>query len=148
MRTPPQDMYFKGALMLNTLRNVVNDDARWFALLHDLYQRFKYQNISTDDIVAFFNQRTGKNLTPIFDQYLRHTAIPTLEVKFDAEAGTVAYRWKADEPGFAMPIRVGTKGAWQIIQPTTTEWKTMPTRLTKDSFDVATDLYFVNIVKQ
>jgi len=147
MRTPPQDMYFKGALMLNTLRNVVNDDGRWFALLHDLYQRFKYQNITTDDIVAFFNQRTGKNLTPIFDQYLRHTALPTLELKFDAEAGTVAYRWKADEPGFAMPIRVGSKGAWQIVMPTTTEWKTMPTRLTKDSFDVATDLYFVNVLK-
>jgi aminopeptidase N len=148
MRTPPQDMYFKGALMLNTLRNVVNDDARWFKLLHDLYQRFKYQNISTDDIVAFFNQRTGRDLTPVFDQYLRHTAIPTLELKFDAEAGTVAYRWKADEAAFAMPIRVGSKGAWQIIQPTTTGWKTMPTRLAKDSFEVATDLYFVNVVKQ
>jgi hypothetical protein len=47
-----------------------------------------------------------------------------------------------------MPIRVGSKGAWQIVMPTTTEWKTMPTRLTKDSFDVATDLYFVNVVKQ
>lgn len=147
MRTPPQDMYFKGALMLNTLRNVVNDDARWFKLLHDLYQRFKYQNITTDDIVAFFNQRTGKNLTPVFNQYLRHTALPTLELKFNAEARTVAYRWQADEPGFAMPIRVGAKGDWRIVQPTTSKWKTMPTRLTPETFDVATDLYFVNVVK-
>jgi aminopeptidase N len=148
MRTPPQDMYFKGALMLNTLRNVVNDDRRWFALLHDLYQHFKYKNISTDDIVAFFNQRTGRNLTPVFNQYLRHTAIPTLELKFDSAAKTVSYRWKADEPGFAMPIRIGTKGAWQIVEPTTAKWKTMPARLTPETFDVATDLYFVNVVKQ
>jgi len=147
MRTPPQDMYFKGALMLNTLRNVVNDDVRWFKLLHDLYQRFKYQNITTDDIVAFFNQQTGRNLTPVFNQYLRHTALPTLELTFNAESGTVAYRWQADERGFAMPIRVGSKSAWQIVEPTT-EWKEMPTRLTKDTFDVATDLYFVNVVKQ
>jgi aminopeptidase N len=148
MRTPPQDMYFKGALMLNTLRNVVNNDARWFALIHDLYQHFKYQNISTDDIVAFFNQRTGRNLTPVFNQYLRHTALPTLELKFDSTAKTVSYRWQTDEPGFAMPIRVGAKGAWQIVEPVTDKWKTMPTRLTPSTFDVATDLYFVNVVKQ
>ena len=148
MRTPPQDMYFKGALMLNTLRNVVNDDTRWFALLHDLYQHFKYQNISTDDIVAFFNQRTGRNLTAVFNQYLRHTALPTLELRFDSTAKTVSYRWQADEPGFAMPIRIGAKGAWQIVEPTTSKWQTMPTRLTPATFDVATDLYFVNVVKQ
>src|SRR5215469_15215670 len=41
--TPPQDMYFKGALFINTLRSVVDDDQRWFALIHDLYQHFKYQ---------------------------------------------------------------------------------------------------------
>jgi aminopeptidase N len=145
MRTPPQDMYFKGALMLNTLRNVVNDDTRWFKLLHDLYQHFKYQNITTDDIIAFFNQQTGRNLTPVFNQYLRHTALPTLELKFDSAAKTVSYRWQADEPGFAMPIRVGAKGAWQIVQPTTTEWKTMSTQLTPATFEVATDLYFVNV---
>src|SRR4029079_4860660 len=32
---PPQDMYFKGALFLNTLRSVVNDDQRWWKVLHD-----------------------------------------------------------------------------------------------------------------
>ena len=141
---PPQDMYFKGALFLNTLRSVIDDDKRWFALIHDLYQHFKYQNIMTEDIVAFFNSRTGRNLTPIFDQYLRHTALPVLELKF--ADGTVSYRWKADEAGFAMPIRVGTKDNWQVIQPTT-EWQTMKTSLKKDDFQVATDLYFVDVNK-
>ena len=145
--TPPQDQYFKGALFLNTLRSIVDDDKKWFALLHDLYQHFKYQNIMTEDIVAFFNQRTGINLTPIFDQYLRHTAIPTLELKFDAAQGTVDYRWKADEAGFAMPVQVGTKEHWQKIQPTT-EWQTMKTKLTKDQFEAATDLYYINVEKQ
>ena len=28
----------------------------------------------TEDVVAFFNKQTGRNLTPIFDQYLRHAA--------------------------------------------------------------------------
>jgi aminopeptidase N len=101
----------------------------------------------TEDVVAFFNKATGKNLTPIFDEYLRHAALPTLELTFDDAKGTVAYRWKADEKDFAMPIRVGKKDAWQIITPTT-EWKTMKTTLKKDEFDVATDLYYVNVTKQ
>ncbi|MFI5094503.1 MAG: M1 family peptidase, partial [Candidatus Acidiferrales bacterium] len=144
---PPQDMYFKGALFLNTLRSVVNDDPRWWKLIHDFYQHFKYKNIMTEDVVQFFNQRTGMNLTPIFNQYLRHTAIPTLELKFDEAAGTVSYRWKVDESGFAMPVRVGKRERWQIIEATT-EWQTMKTPLSKDQFDVATDLYYVNVVKQ
>ena len=145
--TPPQDMYFKGALFLNTLRSVVNNDAEWWALLHDFYQHFKYQNIMTEDIVSYFNQQTGMNLTPIFDQYLRHTAIPTLELKFNEAEGTVDYRWQADEPDFAMPVRVGKKTDWQIIQATT-YWQTMKTPLKKNDFDVATDLYFINVSKQ
>jgi aminopeptidase N len=144
---PPQDQYFKGALFLNTLRSVINDDPRWFKLIHDLYQHFKYKNIMTEDIVAFFNQKTGKDFTPIFNQYLRHTAIPTLELKFNAGEGTVAYRWNVDEPGFAMPVRVGEKDNWQVIQATT-DWQTMKTPLAKDEFDVATDLCYINVDKQ
>jgi len=46
-----------------------------------------------------------------------------------------------------MPVRVGKKDNWQIIDATT-EWKTMPTSLKKDDFDVATDLYYVNVTKE
>jgi aminopeptidase N len=144
--TPPQDMYFKGALFLNTLRSVVNDDRRWWALIHGYYQHFKYRNIMTEDVVAYFNRKTGMNLTPVFDQYLRHTALPTLELTFDDAKGRVSYRWKADEPGFAMPVRVGTKDHWQIIRPTT-GWQTMETPLRQDQFEVATDLYYVNVAR-
>jgi aminopeptidase N len=101
----------------------------------------------TEDMVQYFNEHTGMDLTPVFNQYLRHTAIPTLELKFDDSKGTVSYRWKVDEAGFAMPVRVGQKDHWQIIHATT-EWQTMPTTIKKDDFDVATDLYYVNVDKQ
>lgn len=100
----------------------------------------------TEDIVAYFNRKTGRNLTPVFNQYLRRTMIPALELKFDEANGTVSYRWKADEPGFVMPVRVGTKDRWQIIEPTT-EWKTMKTPLKKADFAVATDLYYVDVIR-
>lgn len=143
-RTPPQDMYFKGALFLNTLRSIVDDDARWWALVREAYQRFKYRNIMTEDLVAFFNERLGRDLTPVFDQYLRRTAIPVLELAFHPDEGTVSYRWKAGERAFAMPVRIGAGGRWQLLEPTT-DWQTRPTDLTKDTVQVATDLYYVDV---
>lgn len=142
-RTPNQDMYFKGALFLNTLRNMVNDDARWWKLVRDTYDRFKYQNILTEDLVRFFSAELKQDMTPIFDQYLRRANLPTLELTFDEKAGTVSYRWKADERGFAMPIKVGARGNWQVIQPTA-DWQTMPNQLGK-SLEAATELFYVNV---
>jgi aminopeptidase N len=142
---PPQDQYFKGALMINTLRSVIGDDAKWFADIHDFYQRFKYQNIMTEDVVQWWNERTGLNLTPFFDEYLRHAALPVLELHFDAAKSTMSYRWKADEEGFAMPVKVGDPQHWTLVTPVTKEWKSMPWTGSKDDFKVATDLYFVDV---
>lgn len=142
-RTPNQDMYFKGALFLHTLRSMVNDDARWWKLVRDTYDHFKYQNIMTEDIVRFFSAELKQDMTPIFDQYLRRANLPTLELTFDEKAGTVSYRWNADERGFAMPIKVGTNGNWQVITPRA-DWQTMPTKLGK-SMAVATELFYVNV---
>jgi aminopeptidase N len=144
--TPPGDQYFKSALFINTLRSIVNDDEKWWALLHDFYQHFKYQTIMTEDVVAYFNQKTGRNLTPIFNQYLRHTAIPVLELEFGPAAGVVRYRWRTDEPGFAMPVRVGTRDRWDIIKPTS-EWQWLKSPLSKESFGAATDLYYIEVKK-
>ena len=137
--------------MLNTLRSVIDDDAKWFADIHDFYQHFKYQQIMTEDVVAWWNQRTGMNLTPFFDEYLRHAAIPVLELEVDKTAGMVSYKWKADEAGFAMPIRIGTPGNWTAVTPLTTKWRTRPFRDEwKDDESVVADgdFYYVNVQKQ
>lgn len=143
-RSPSQDQYFKGALFLNTLRHVVDDDVKWRKLLKGFFQRFKYRNIVTEDVVAFFNEQYGSDLTPIFNQYLRQANVPTLELKF--QPGSVNYRWKAEETGFAMPIRVGEPGHWEKIRPTR-EWQQLRTKLDKEKFGVATDLFYVQVTK-
>jgi aminopeptidase N len=140
---PTQDQYFKGALMINTLRSVIDDDAKWFAELHDFYQEFKYQNIMTEDVIAWWNKRTGMDLTAFFDEYLRHAAIPVLELRFDRARGTVAYRWSAEEVGFAMPIKIGEREHLTLVTPVTTEWKTMPWTADPDTLIVPHDLYYV-----
>ncbi|RYG26262.1 M1 family peptidase [bacterium] len=141
-QSPPQDQYFKGALFINTLRSVVDDDKKWWAVLRKFHQTFKYKNILTGDVVRFFNQNTGMDLTPMFDEYLKHAQLPTLEIKFGNHS--VAYRWNASEPAFAMPIKVGRPGRWQVIKPTI-QWQAMSTDLAPDAFQVATDLYYVNV---
>jgi aminopeptidase N len=73
------DQYFKGALFLNTLRIVIDDDTKWFTLIHDVFQHFKYKNIMTEDMVAFIKLRTGESDAD-FRQYLRHAALPALEL--------------------------------------------------------------------
>ena len=145
-RTPPQDLYFKGALFLHTLRSVVNDDARWWKLVRDTYEKFKYRNIMTEDMVQFFTQQLRRDMAPIFDQYLRRSQLPTLELAVNDSDRTLAYRWVADERGFNMPIRIGSGGKWQVIEPTT-DWKVMPSPAARADLEVATDLYYVNVVK-
>ena len=145
-QTPSQDQYFKGALFLHTLRSVIDNDTRWWKLVRDYSNRFKYRNILTEDVVKFFNEQSGKNLTPIFDQYLRQAALPVLELRFQESEGNVSYRWKADTKDFSMPVKVGRRANWQLIQPTT-QWQTMKTVLKKEDFEVATDLYYIEVVK-
>jgi len=145
-RQPQQDMYFKGTLFLNTLRSVVNDDTVWWSVVREFYQQFKYQNIMTEDVVRFFNARLKKDLTPVFDQYLRRAALPTLQRAF-TETGSMAYKWKTDERAFAMPVRIGRPNAWMTIEPTT-DWKIMPMPLSKEEVEVATDLYYISVETQ
>ena len=148
---PPQDMYFKGALMINTLRSLlaaehVADDAKWFGLLHDFYAHFKYTTTMTEDVVAWWNQATGRDLTPFFNQYLRHAELPALELNFDEANGLVMYKWQAEEPAFAMPVEAGDPAHWQLLHPTQ-QWQVLRTPLTREQFQVATGLYFVNVSK-
>ena len=145
--TPPPDQYKKGALFLNTLRSVIDNDAEWFRLLRDYYQRFKYQTIMTTDVAAFFDHHTGLNLTPLFNEYLRHAAIPALELKFDAANRRVAYRWRAAEADFAMPVRAGKPGQWQLLHPTH-EWQWLDTPLGSAEFSADTDYYYIDVSKQ
>ena len=150
---PTEDQYFKGALMLNTLRTVIDDDAKWFADIHDFYQQFKYQTIMTEDVEAWWSKRAlsqgvRMDLTAFFNEYLRHAALPVLELKFDRAKGAVAYRWSADEAGFAMPIKVGDPEHWTEVQPARGEdvkvrWTGAP-----EDFKVGTDLYYVNVERQ
>ncbi len=136
---PDRDQYFKGALLLNTLRNAVADDTKWFATLHGFAETYKYKTILTEDVVAYFNQHLGADYTPIFNAYLKYVHIPTLELNFNDSNGTVAYRWNTPEADFNLPIHAGG----QLLHPTTTAWQT--TQGTRANFPVDTDSAFIRV---
>jgi aminopeptidase N len=142
--TPPVDQYKKGALFLNTVRSVLDDDEEWFRLLHDYYQHFKYQTLMTADVLKFFNEHTHRDFGLLFEQYLRHAAIPVLEWKFDAPAKTVVYRFQSEVPGFHMPVRVSVSGSSEVIEPGP-DWQTLAGVERPDAFGVATDYYYLNV---
>ena len=122
------DMYPKGALFLNTLRHVLNDDAKWWQLLLNYAQNFHYQIIDTENVIAFFNQQTGKNLTPIFNEYLRYVGIPSLDLKLNK--GTLQYRWRCNTTDFNMPVDIYIKGKVVRLKPIT-KWKKSSLKIQK-----------------
>ncbi len=142
-REPSQDMYFKGALFLHTLRGVRNDDAAWWALVREIYDTYKYRNIMSEDLIELFSKRYGRDMQPIFDQYLRHAKLPILQLAWGQDQ-QLRYRWQADVTGFNMPIRVGQPGKWQVIEPTL-EWQTLNWEQSQTDFAVATDLYYIEV---
>lgn len=140
------DMYFKGALMLNTLRHIVNDDTKWWKLILDYSNTFKKQVIETNDVVTFFNKETGYNLTPVFNQYLRYKNIPVLELKRNGK--NLEYRWKTDEPDFTMPVEVTIEGRTIRLKATDT-WQTEKASLKNlDAVNANTTKFYIRVNKQ
>jgi aminopeptidase N len=79
---------------------------------------FYHQTVTSAQIEDYISKKSGKDLSRIFEQYLRTTQIPVLELK--AEGDKIKFRWTNCVEKFNMPVRL-TNGQW--IQPTTKESK-------------------------
>jgi aminopeptidase N len=114
------DMYYKGANMLHTLRQIVDNDAKWRMILRGLSSTFYHQTVSTKQIEDYLSKEIGIDLEPFFNQYLRDTRIPTLEYFLKDE--TLGYRWTNCVVGFNMPVKVQINGQEQLLKANT-EWQ-------------------------
>ncbi len=101
------DMYPKGANMLNTIRSAINDDETWRKILRGLNKEFYHKTVNANDIIKYINQKSGMDFTGVFNQYLKFTALPVLEIKFIN--GKAMARWVADTNNFKMPVRLRVK---------------------------------------
>lgn len=126
------DMYYKGSNLLNNIRSIYNDDELWWKTLKDYTETYKHRIIDTQTTEDFFDQATNTNLKPVFDQYLRYSALPQLQ--FIKEGNTFSYRWEADVENFEMPIDVFIKGKETRLNPSS-NWKKL-TQEVQDKKDI------------
>ena len=143
-----KDMYDKGQLVLNTLRDVICNDKLWFSILKGLQEKYVYKTVDADDIINYIDQRTKTNYSYFFEQYLRYPTIPLLTVEITKKADSTAlrYMWNADVKDFRMPIKVTTsKGHFAFIFPTM-EWQTMKLKnFDPKDFRVAEDEFYCRV---
>lgn len=140
------DMYFKGALMLNTLRHIINDDGKWWDMLLKYANTYRKQEIDTETVINFFNKESGINLTPVFRQYLNYKDIPVLEIKMFK--GLFGCRWKTDVEGFVMPVDIMVDGKEIRLMPTTIwDEKYIDKVKDLDDIEVKTNEFFITVEK-
>jgi len=115
------DMYNKGSNVVHMVRQVINNDEQFRALLRAINETFYHKTVSTQELEAFISQKTGIDFKPLFDQYLRSTQIPWLQYKLTK--GKLAFRYVHCLPEFNMPVRI-TAGKEILIHPST-QWQSI-----------------------
>lgn len=113
------DMYAKGSNLLHTIRQLINDDAKFREILRGLNKEFYHKTTNSKDVEAYISNKAGRDVSKIFDQYLRTANIPVLEYKMKGRI--LSYRWTNCVDGFNMPLQIGS-GKSFLLSPTT-KWQ-------------------------
>ena len=115
------DMYYKGANMLHTIRQIINNDILFRQILRGLNKEFYHKTVTSKQIENYISTKSNIDFSTIFDQYLRTIKVPVLEYKVDKNM--VQYRYTNCIKDFKMPIKMGNNdNRW--IKPATT-WQTI-----------------------
>ena len=112
------DMYYKGANLIHIVRQLINDDEKFRQILRGLNKDFYHQIVTSKQVEDYISQKSGKDLRKVFDQYLRTSQVPVLDLK--AEGDKIKFKWTNCVQGFNMPVKL-SNGLW--INPTTSEQK-------------------------
>ena len=126
------DMYYKGANMLHTLRQLVNDDEKWRQLLRGLNKTFYHQTVTTQEIENYIGEFLELNLTAFFNQYLRDIRIPNFE--YSIVNNELNYRWSNVVEDFEMPIEIGVNKDNLWLYPNS-DWQKIKIKASKISID-------------
>lgn len=111
------DMYIKAASMIHMIRQLYEDDDKFRDLLLKINNTYYHKNVSSAEIEDFIATHLGKDLSKVFDQYLRTIKIPELQVR--SKKGKLNYRYRNVVEGFNMPVRVIIDGEPKWLKPGT-----------------------------
>jgi len=137
------DMYYKGSLLLNTLRHIIGDDEKWWKMVYDYSETFKKKIITSDTVIDYFNKASGTDLTPVFRQYLYTNQVPVFIYKIKGDY--LYYSWDNANEDFNMPIDIGFEDKKIRLNPTLKEQKIKLKKLSKKSFQIYDNQFYVKI---
>jgi len=140
------DEYFKGSLMLHTLRNVVDNDSLWFKIIKNLAISYKYKIVTTKEVIDYFSKSLNTDLNPFFEQYLYKTGIPVLEYYWKTDKKGVLnlfYRLKSDISNLKIPIKAGSNNKYTYKLLAEPAWKKAYIKEGKVGFTWAEELFYV-----
>ncbi|MDR2204795.1 MAG: M1 family metallopeptidase [Flavobacteriaceae bacterium] len=129
------DMYYKGANMLHTIRQIVGDDEKFREILRGLNRDFYHQTVTTKQIEDYISEKSGIDFSTIFDQYLRTVKIPILE--YQQTGNQFQFRYVDAVDNLKLPVKINGN---QIINPTK-DWQTVS--LESDSAAVFDSNYYI-----
>lgn len=132
------DMYYKGGNMLHTIRNIIDDDKKWRAILRGLNAEFRHATVTTVQIEEYVSTKAGIDLSCVFDQYLRSTRIPAL--KYQIDGAKLTYRFDNVDDGFSVRVRILVDGISHWITPTTAR-QTLELATTPENVELDRNFY-------
>ena len=112
------DMYYKGANLIHTIRQVIDNDSLFRAILIGLNTNFYHKTVTTQEVESYISRNARKDFSTVFNQYLRTTQIPKLIVQF--ANNELKYKWANTIDGFNMPLKILINNIPTIIKPTET----------------------------
>ncbi|WP_238555188.1 hypothetical protein [Chryseobacterium sp. P1-3] len=113
------DMYPKGANMLHTIRQVINNDEKFRQILRGLSKEFYHQTVTTKQIEDYISAKSGIDFSSVFNQYLRTIKIPTLE--YSQNGDSLKFRYTDVVENLKLPVIINGD---QAITPTES-WQTV-----------------------
>lgn len=113
------DMYPKGASMIHTIRQVINNDEKFRQILRGLNKDFYHQTVTTEQIENYISSKSGIDFSGVFNQYLRTIKVPTLE--YTQKGEELKFRYTDVVKNFKLPIIINGE---QTINPTE-NWQTV-----------------------
>ena len=132
-------MYYKGGNLLHFVRQLVGDDEKFRMGLREMNKRWYHRTANSTEVEAFWSTWSGKNLQPLFDQYLRRTEIPVLEYRI--KGNKVEFHSTNCIKGFNIPVKVQVNGKTsQWIKPRSA-WTTLKSQDPVSTFTVDPNFY-------
>ncbi|WP_288457836.1 M1 family metallopeptidase [uncultured Chryseobacterium sp.] len=113
------DMYPKGASMLHTIRQIINNDAKFREILRGINKDFYHQTVTTEQIENYISKKSGIDFSSVFNQYLRTTKIPTLE--YSQKGEELKFRYTNVVKNLKLPIivdgiTINPTEQWQTVK--------------------------------